>query len=369
MNKEIIVKMNKHIRKSRPFLKSNVICDVFRNGTFLEIAFMSKRCKNDAAGSCIMCDYGSVNGAQNYDAYLREMDAILQSEKGIEHLLLCTNGSIMDFSQIPRDIFYKIIEHAGKTDISNIIIEAHYLDITNEKLQKVKQLLLSKNVTIELGMETACQKYQDYIIMKQIDMQKFEAVITNIQSHEFSVDVNILFGLPFLSEKEQLLDTKNAISWAFEHNCNAVLFPINVKPYTLLMNMYENGYYKPVSHWQLLLLLDEIEPEQLSRITISYYGNREENFYDKNHRAILPECCPICKNPLMDFYDAFYKEDHCFQKKNLLNHILNFNKCECLKKQKERLSYFDEHTFEEKYINYTDFLQSKLTESIRGGSL
>ncbi|MCH5252287.1 MAG: hypothetical protein J1F22_04875, partial [Lachnospiraceae bacterium] len=62
MNTTILTRVNKIIKKSRPVLDKNIVCDSFRNGTFLEIAFMSKRCKNDASGSCIMCDYGAVDG-------------------------------------------------------------------------------------------------------------------------------------------------------------------------------------------------------------------------------------------------------------------------------------------------------------------
>lgn len=364
MDKEILVKMNKYIKKSRPLLKNDVICDAFRNGSFLEIAFMSKQCKNDAAGSCIMCDYGSADGVKSCDTYLKEMDAILKKEKGIEYLLLCTNGSMMDSSQIPRDIFCKIMEYANETDIPNIIIETHYLDATDEVLRIVKQLLSSKKVIIELGMETANQKYQDYLIMKHIKMENLEETIAAVQNYGFSVDLNILFGLPFLTGKEQIQDTRDTISWAFKHHCNPVVFPVNIKPYTLLMNMYENGYYKPVSHWLLLLLLNEIEPVKLSRITISYYGNREENFYDNNNITIFPECCPICKKPLTDFYAAFYKEENAYQKKKLLNNILDFDQCDCLKKQKELLSILDDHTFEEKYIDYTEFLQKNFSDFI-----
>lgn len=359
MNKKVFIKVNKEIKKSRPLLNSNTVCDVFRNGTFMEIAFMSKRCKNDAAGSCIMCDYGAIDGIKNVEVYLREMTTILQEEKGIQYLLLCTNGSFLDSSQIPEITFQKILEYVNKTDICNIIIETHYLDVTIEKLKLIKQLLWSKNVTLELGLETVNQDYQNLLIMKHIDMKAFEETIATIQNYGFFVDLNILFGLPFLSEKEQFKDTKNSIIWAFEHKCNAVVFPINIKPYTLLMNMYENGYYKPVSHWLLLLLLQTIEPRQLSKITISYYGNRDDKFYGKENKTIFPKCCPICKKTLFSFYDAFSKEDDPYQKRELLDHVLKFDKCNCLEKQKEQLAITNGRTFEEGYQAYSDFLNDK----------
>lgn len=359
MNTTILTRVNKIIKKSRPVLDKNIVCDSFRNGTFLEIAFMSKRCKNDASGSCIMCDYGAVDGIKSSELYLKEMESILQKENEVQYLLLCTNGSIMDSNQIPEETFYKILEYTNKSIIPDIIIEAHYSDITNEKLRLIKKFLCSKNVTIELGMETTNQDYQDSLIMKHIDMKLFKKTVAVIQSYGFSVDVNILFGLPFLSEKEQLNDTRKSIFWAFEHNCNPVIFPVNIKPYTLLMNMYENGYYKPVSHWLLLLLLSAIEPKKLSSITISYYGNRDENYYGNENKTIFPDCCPVCKRPLLDFYEAFYKEEDAYQKKQLLNQILKFDKCDCLKKQKERLDSPDCCTFQERYTTYTKFLKKE----------
>lgn len=357
MNREILIEANKKIRKMRPVLWQNTACDYFRDGTFLEISFMSKRCKNDAAGSCVMCDYGAVDGVKSCQTYIREMECILKKESGIQYLLLCTNGSIMDSSQIPESTFGEILEYANKTNIPNIILETHYCDITDRKLQKIKEILSSKNITIELGLETVNQTYQDNLIMKHIDMHTFEKTVYMIQNYGISVDLNILIGLPFLSEKEQLQDTKNSIIWAFEHSCNVVVFPVNIKPFTLLMNMFENGYYKPVSHWLLLLLLDTLEAEQLSQIVISYYGNRDENYYFNGYKTIFPDCCSVCRKPLMDFYNAFSNEDNPYQKKGLLNQVLKFDKCGCLKQQKQQLDLANDNNFEEKYHSYSNFLK------------
>lgn len=359
MNSQLFINANKIIKNSRPTLGKDTVCDTYRKGTFLEIAFMSKQCKNDSAGSCIMCDYGVTDCIPNSEKYINKMDDILKKESGIKYLLLCTNGSIMDSAQIPNGTFYKILEYVNKTDIPNIIFETHYLDISHEKLKLIKHLLPSKNITIELGMETANQIYQDSLIMKRINMTAFEKVVSTIQNHGFHVDLNILFGLPLLSETQQFQDTKNSIVWAFEHGCNPVIFPVNIKPYTLLRNMYENGYYKPVSYWLLLLLLSTLEEEQLSRIIISYYGNRDDNYYGKDHKTIFPACCPVCKEQLLSFYDAFSEEDDPYQKKELINNILQFDKCSCLKKQKDQLSLPDTNTFEERYEEYCEFLNTK----------
>ena len=357
MEKEILLKVNQYIKKDRPFLGKNIVCDYFRNGSFLEIAFMSRQCRNDAKGTCIMCDYGAVYGAKYSELYMEELKSVLIQEQGIKYLLICTNGSIMDFLQFPETTFYEILRYVNETDIPNIIIETHYLDITDDSLEMIKKVLFSKNVIFELGLETANQKYQDYLIMKQIDMNRFKKTITAIQNFGFSVDLNILLGLPFLSGRAQFDDAKNAILWTFEQGCNSVVFPINIKPYTLLMNMYENNFYQPVSHWMLLLLLDDIPSDKLSQITISYYGNREDDYYGDEHKSVFPDCCHICQKPLFDFYDNFYNKDDAYQRKGLLKQILKFDKCDCLKKQRNLLELPEQYTFEEKYNEYTAFLK------------
>ena len=359
MNSQLFINANMKIKKSRPTLEKDTVCDTYRKGTFLEIAFMSKQCKNDSAGSCIMCDYGVTNCTPNSEIYLKTMDDIFQKEKSVQYLLLCTNGSIFDSSQIKEETFNEILEYVSKTDIPNIIFETHYLDVSHEKLKLIKQFLHSKNITIELGMETANQIYQDFLIMKRINITAFEKVVSTIQDYGFHVDLNILFGLPLLSEKEQFQDTKNSIAWAFEHGCDPVIFPVNIKPFTLLMNMYKNGYYKPVSYWLLLLLLSTLKEEQLSQIIISYYGDRDENYYGNGFKTIFPACCPVCKEQLLSFFDAFSQEDDPYQKKKLINNILKFDRCTCLKEQKDQLSLPDTNVFKERYKKYSEFLKAE----------
>lgn len=359
MDNSFLIRVNRYLKKSRPLLDTETVCDVFRNGTFLEIGFMSKRCRNDANGACIMCDYGAISGTKDSSLYKNEMNKILKEHQGIEYLLLCSNGSIMDHSQIPEDTFKTILMQAQATEIPHIIIETHYDDVNAENLQLIKQLLPSKDLTLELGLETVNQSYQDTLIMKHINMSAFEKKVALIQSYGIHVDVNILLGLPFLSAQEQYTDTLNAISWAFAHNCNPVLFPVNIKPFTLLMHMYQNGFYKPVSHWLLILLLDSIAPEKLSRLTISYYGNREETYDNADIHPVFPGCCPVCEKPLQDFYSQFFQEDDSYRKKELIKNILEFHSCDCLKEQKELLNKSDNGHFEKKYEDYERYLHKK----------
>lgn len=359
MTDNILIKTNKYIKQSRPYLSEDTICDTFRNNSFLELAFMSKRCPNDACGSCIMCDYGALRREKSASVYIEEMNKILIREKGIKYLLVCTNGSILNPSQISEVTLYKILQAIAKTDISNIIIEAHYNDISEQKLAAIKQLMPDKNLTLELGLETISQYYQDTLIMKHINIANFGETVSMIQSYGFNVDLNILLGLPFLSAKEQFEETLRTVFWALEHGCNPVIFPVNIKPYTLLMHMYKERFYIPISHWLLILLLDAIEVEQLSKITIAYYGNRTEDYYDKAEQTIFPDCCTICRTPIKQFYAQFCEEEDGAKRKKLLQNILDFKQCNCLSNQRNQLEQATKNNFHARYMTYTQLLHEE----------
>ena len=127
----------------------------------LEIGFLSKQCKNDLSGSCLMCDYGYMRQMGVADEYITEMKTILaRNTGGIDYLLLCTNGSFFDSYQISNDILIAILMEAQKCSIPNIIIETHYKDVSKEKLDIVNHII-HKPVTIEMGLETINQKFQN----------------------------------------------------------------------------------------------------------------------------------------------------------------------------------------------------------------
>lgn len=364
MPDSIVIEANKYIKHFRPYLPEDTICHTFRNNFFMELAFMSKRCPNDANGSCIMCDYGALRGEKPASVYIEEMNRILARERGIKYLLICTNGSILNPNQFSEETLYKILNRISETDIPHIIIEAHYYDISEQKLAAIKQIMSGKNLTLELGLETISQDYHDTLIMKHINIADFSKIITMIQCYGFGVDLNILLGLPFLSAKEQLNETLNTVNWALERGCGSVIFPVNIKPYTLLMNMYKKGFYAPISHWLLISLLNTIKMEQLPKITIAYYGNRAENYYDKAKLPIFPSCCKVCHTPIEKFYTDFCAEEDAINRKILLHNILAFKQCDCLNSLKNQLNKVSKSGFRENYEAYIQFLHKEFNACV-----
>lgn len=331
MNKTFVMSVNKEIRDKRPFFSDDRVVEVFQEGDLLEIGFLSKQCKNDLAGSCLMCDYGRAKGTLQNRTYLDKMRAILNEYKsGINFLLLCCNGSILDEYQISTELLREIFVMAESCSIPNIIIETHYKDISVYKLDLIKREI-KKPVIIEMGLETINQKYQNNVFMKNIDICEYERVIELIKSYGYDIELNLLLGLPFLSTKEQLAYTIESVRWAISHQCTPIVFPISIKPYTMLRYAYDNELYQPISLWLLIVLLDSLKPVELKNVLIAWYGNRDDS-YSNDTPNILPRSCSKCKETLSAFGRAFLDTKQSSERKNLIKKLIGDSTCDCYRK-------------------------------------
>lgn len=358
MGSETLIQLNRQLRKSRPYIDNVNFCETYQTEHLLEISFTKGRCRNDAKGTCIMCNYGITREDRPISIYLQEMKQILEScTPEIRCLMLCTNGSILDDKQIELELLDGIVTLANSSTIPHIQFEAHYLDVTPHKLKLLQEKMPEKKIIIALGLETANQEYQDKIIMKGIDLHKFDETLSLIKQYGFQIELNLMSGLPFLSTYEQFEDAKQSIMWAFNRKCRPVLFPVNIKPHTLLMEMYRSGHYSPISHWLLLLLLDTLNETQLDEIVIAWYGNRCEDYDLNGIQTIFPSCCPKCQLAIDTFYEAFTKTELGSIRKQLLASILTSGNstCDCLGKTGKSLSDSSQVGFHKMYESYFEF--------------
>lgn len=360
MEDTILVQHNREIRKCRPLIKETDSCEIFQTNSVLEISLSRGRCANDARGACIMCNYGEVEKSSAISSYLESMKQALDScNQEITCLMLCTNGSIFDERQIERELLEGAIDLAAQCHIPHIEFETHYQDVTKEKLQLLQTKLKGKEIIIAMGLETINQSYQDCIFAKGIQLSNYKEKINLIQQFGFQIELNIMLGLPFLSTQEQFKDACNTIKWAFSQRCRPVLFPINIKPYSLLKEMYDTGYYTPISHWLLLLVLNTFTADELEQIILVWYGNRIEYYGDAQLKQIFPTYCDKCKEILDTFYTDFINASSGETKKQILYTALNASTCDCLKDVQCGIENNDYSNFQSRYKAYETYLKEK----------
>lgn len=346
MNREIILQANRLIRNKRPNLNEAKACTATPVGDMLEIVFTSKCCRNDKAGTCVMCDYGHSTKEWSDDEYIESFRNILTGDlQKYKSIHLCANGSIMDEYQISKNLFSRIINELKNCSVSEIGIETHFNTVSEDKLSLIQQALPNKNIYIEMGLETVNQQCLSTLIMKSIDLDKLDITINLIKKHGFAVVLNVLLGMPFMSPAEQLKDAEKTMLWVLERDCRAVIFPINIKPFTLLYYMYSSEFYQPVSHWLLIILLKSLPANSLDKITVAYYGNRDESYANIDKHTVFPVCCPICEQSLFEFYHSFNHMYDWNSREKLINKLIEQVGCDCLFKQFEDIKKQNDEPF------------------------
>lgn len=336
MNSKLILR-NKNIRAKRPLTPKDVLYTTYENNGVFQICFKSKGCAFYLAGFCLMCDYGKGTNLSPNELEKAFDMAMQESKEDIKILLLNSYGSILDSLEISDECFLRLLNKVKKTNIKTIIFETHPKTVTREKLELIKSILKNKTIFFELGLETANPEIRRNNLLKEIDNTAFLKTVDLVHSYEMKVIANILVGIPFLTEKEQLADSLNSIKWCIDNKIDEIdLFPINIKPYTLLEELYKNNEYKVISHWLLIEVLNQLPISYLPKIFLAWYGNRELKYYNNVH-SIFPTSCSKCHNNLMEFYTKYLANDNAKYRKELINNLIKNRQCQCYDKLKLRL--------------------------------
>lgn len=297
---------------------------IWTGGNTYQLYFATIGCNR----ACSMCDYGFCDFFDEKEAE-KELEE-LQFPENTKYVVLEASGSFLDEREVSKNLRRKIYKKISSCKcISNVIIETHYTTITDEVLEEIDSMLNNKQVEFEFGVESV---NPDVLLLynKDINFDALLTVIYKAYEHGIYCELNFITGAPMLSEKEQIQDTLNSVKWTVK-NCpketTCVLFPINVKTFTLLGDLYRIGKYIPINHWEFVEVLDRIEVEYLDRISISWWGNRE-NVFDGKQRIVYPYSCDECHDELQAFYEKFYVERSGYKRKELLKKIKEIH-CKC----------------------------------------
>lgn len=308
---------------------------VWARGDFVHICFESCGCRFRKQGYCIMCDYGAGKNVTKAEA-VQILHHALDDRPAPNRLLLGTCGSILDESEMSRDVLTEVLRYLQRTRIDYIIFETHYSTISRERLLFLRQMLPGKTIAIEMGFESANPYVLENCFHKVMDLKQLEEVMGEIAVLKIESILNVFLGAPGLSEREQLDDALGAVNWAYTHGAQeVVIFPANIKPGTRLWELYQTGTYERISHWLLIELLNQLTEAQLARTAISWYGDRQEAGVDLD--ILPPEACVGCKASLMEFYELFMDDFDVTARVALLRKLKQQRICDCYDRVYEKL--------------------------------
>ena len=289
-----------------------------------QLLFCSCGCEN----ACTFCNYG-FDYKLTLETVKPELEKIKLEDFDIMNLELEANGSFLSEREIPYDLFIEVLCFVAHKNIPAITIETHYNTITEKKLQDIRRILgEEQEIYFELGFESAAEDVRA-IYNKDIDIEKYLEVVRLCEKYGIGLEINVLLGAPFLTREEQIQDSLNSLEFIFKEmpqSTIAVIFPINIKNFTMLKHWQDIGVYDQISSWEFVELLYRIPEEYLDRFTIAWWGKRENAFT----KGIIqyPKTCDKCRERLMKFYTDFYCDWNPLHRKNMIEQIWA-SRCEC----------------------------------------
>lgn len=296
-----------HIYNGRKKLDGHILYNTriekVKEGNYVEIWFMTKGCQWDAKGGCTICNYGKGMGI-DISAMIQSVSAALNEvDVEIGELAITPSGSLLDEEEVPKEVCNKIFDLVNETAAHTFLFETRAQTVKPDKIKELTSRIKNKKLVVEMGLETGSFFLQKYCINKGYFLREYENAVQLLKKNNISVYANVVLGTPFLTMGQALRDCQNALNWALTHNTEkVVLFPLHVKPGTMLEWLYQKGYYKPVSLWGLVEVLGSIDENLLSRVEISWY----KNYYtDKSKIIASPYTCDCCYDGVIRLLDEF----------------------------------------------------------------
>lgn len=304
-NNAILKKSILRYRANRPKIKNEQTHTLylFPNASTIQLWIRTTGCSYSQKGSCSMCDYWI--GESLIAPHSIVHDALAPYKGKYQTLILNTCGSPMDEKELSlseQTLIWKTINTMG---FSVVIIETHANSVTQEKLTCLRDNI-DAYLVIEMGLESSNQDVLFYCLNKPVSLALIQKKIELIHANSISVCVNLLLGSPFLSIKDRIDDCIRSIHDVLNAGTDTcVIFPVNIKDYTLVHHLYQNNLYRRVMGRELVEVLKSFTPHELSRINIAWVKPHKQMNSSYSTQIIAPKFCEKCEQSFFDLLDKY----------------------------------------------------------------
>lgn len=309
--RKLLSDLGKALRKDRPLVPAScgyriVVAEPGRR--FAQIWLRTRGCKHDVLrGGCTICNYWASTPPST-DEFVTSMEAALAALSfDPVTIVLSASGSFLDPWEIDQNTRRRILEVLRKRcPIANVILETHPDTVTADSIADCSRIL-GPQWTIEMGLESATPHILLCCLNKPTNPVDFSRTLDIVhRTSSVSTIANVVLGTPFLTSDEIVDDAVASINWAIDHGVDeCVLFPMNLKPYTLAHWLAEHSLYTQPNLWVLVDVLAALPEEELSRINIAWHrvDRGQESIWDKG--IIPPTTCDSCYQSVITSLDTY----------------------------------------------------------------
>ncbi|MGH3156963.1 MAG: hypothetical protein ACRDNF_10360 [Streptosporangiaceae bacterium] len=219
-------------------------------------------------------------------------------------------GNMFDVTEVPADARNAILTMAAKTDASIFSCESRPETLSADLIGQAVEILAGKRLFINLGLEAAHPWVQAHCVGKSLSKDSYRAATSALRANNAFPVTNVLLGAPFLTEHEAIESAAGTIRWALQNGSHiCVLFPCNVKGWTLQEWLWERQMYHVPSLWSLVEALRRLGPEMTRSVALSWYATKPTDprrlaqISDPLREA--PTTCPRCREQVIAGLDEF----------------------------------------------------------------
>lgn len=264
------------------------------------VAFRSYGCRYYRQGECTMCSYGTAEHI-DVEPMLQLVHEAISRRQHYDTLFVSPLGSMFDASEVPVVARRGILQLAAATECSSFGCETRPEFVTEDAATEFATVLGDRGKQINFGLESSDAWILRNCLCKSSTPQEFLAGVRLLRQHGIRPVANILLGAPFLTEHESFISTLQSIKWAFQHGAHmCVLFPSNVRRWSLQHWLWQRGLYKPPSLWSLVEVLYRLGPETSQRVALSYFDRSLSDVI-----TAIPNTCSRCREMVVSTLRRF----------------------------------------------------------------
>lgn len=292
-------------------------------GRYAELWFRTAGCTWDKQGGCTMCNYGASQRPSTESAIAAVRAGLAELPDPIEELMISPSGSLLDPAEVNRTVRQEVYALAACRQVGRFLLESRSEFVTDETMAELRSSQPPERaVAIEIGLESSDPWKLRYCVNKGHGPEDFVRAVEVARRHGVEVYANVSLGTAFLSPIEALEDAYDSTLWALGHGArHVVLFPLHVKPFTLLDKLSQAGRYSTVSLWSLVEILHRLDPALLPCVEIAWY----RSYYDTNAKIrTSPSTCPHCHTRVVAMLDNYRAE----QTRVVVDALMELE-CEC----------------------------------------
>ena len=256
---------------------------------------------------CVFCYYSKYRYPEvTDDQILRQIETALKENKGVEGVVLYTNGSFTDDVEIPPELRERIFDLLESYNIKRLLVESR----ADKPLSHTLELARKHNIELQvaLGVEVASSLIRNRILRKNLTNQQIERAIHEIRRAKFEPRVYLLLKPPYVKEREAVNQLVEAVDWL--SSLGVRTFDINVaRPHPkakLFWAMYQAGKWKLPQPRDLAKVVAHVLNKGLyvDVYTFREFGAQDEDTMKLIRRAVNTQSV----EPLQQFLTSQKKE-------------------------------------------------------------